>query len=227
MRSIFSILLLTFAAVCFSRVAVAACADLPPSTLRLYAIKAPALDVWRVPEETLPHDVSANEFGSRHSLMLTLSEVITFTEIRHRIVPQADGSVCDAPSLVRIGFGSHRRMAYIAREAAADACVRQKLLVHEEDHARRFAETVDRFIAQQAGNLQRGMKALKQMPAPKVEVAQARWEAGLRMIVAEAKRQLVSDIRAANAALDDGPTLAALANACGGKLRQLQASQGF
>lgn len=103
-RSIFSMLLLTLAAVCFSRVAVAACADLPPSALRLTAIQTPALDVWRVPKEALARDLPADELGSRHSLMLTTSDVFMFTEIGHRIVPQADGSVCDAPSLVRIGL---------------------------------------------------------------------------------------------------------------------------
>jgi hypothetical protein len=143
------------------------------------------------------------------------------------MVPQAGGSVCDAPSLVRIGFGAGRRMAYLARAAAADACVRQKMLAHEEDHARRISETVDRFIDEQRDDLGHGMEALKHMPAATAAIAKARWEAGLRAIVDEAKRRLLSEVRAANAQIDDAPTLAALTEACGGKIRQLQEDGGL
>jgi hypothetical protein len=123
---------------------------------------------------------------------------------------------------VRIGFGSGRRTAYLARQAAADACVRRAMLAHEDDHTRSFNETVDRFIAKQTGNLQRGMVALKRTPATSAQIATVRWETALRAIVAEAKRQLLSDLRAANAEIDTAPALAALSDACGGKVRQLQ-----
>jgi hypothetical protein len=72
------------------------------------------------------------------------------------------------------------------------------------------------------GNLQRGMGALKRTPATSAQIAKARWETGLRAIVTEAKRQLLSDLRAANAEIDTAPALAALTDACGGKVRQLQ-----
>ena len=96
------------------------------------------------------------------------------------------------------------------------------MLAHEDDHTRRFNETVDRFIAKQTGNLERGMVTLKHMPAASAQLAKARWETGLCAILAEAKRQLLSELRAANAEIDTTPALTALTDACGGKVRQLQ-----
>ena len=202
--------------------AVAPCADLPPSTLRIFDIKAPAPEAVEVPAEELDRNREAEGLASRHTLMLTLSDIASWFEVTHRIVPRADGSVCDAPSLVRMGFGSSRRLAFLARAAAEDACVRQKMLEHEAAHARAFDEVVDRFIAEQQDNLQRGMAALKQTPAPSEEVAKARWETGLRAIVAAARQQLLTEIQSAIAGIDEPPAIAALEDACGGKIRQLE-----
>ena len=178
------------------------------------------MEELRVPADTLDR-LPADELGSRHTLMLTTNALVTLFEITHRIVPQADGSFCDAPSLVRIGFGSARRIVYLARAAADDECVRSALLAHEDDHTRSFNETVDRFITEQKGNLKRGMVALKRTPATSPQLAKARWETGLRAIVAEAKQQLLGDIRAANAEIDNASALAALTDACGGQVRRL------
>src|SRR3954468_10399162 len=113
-RAALFMLLLACAGASFTRAASAACADLPPSTLRLYAIEAPDVQEFHIPSELLS-GASGDEIGSRHTLMLTTSDVIPVFEIKHRLVPQADGSVCDAPSLVRIGFGAGHRFAYLAR----------------------------------------------------------------------------------------------------------------
>lgn len=203
------------------------CADLPPSTLRLFDIRVSMPEVKSVPAATLDRIPQEDQLGSHHTLMLTGADVVTLFEIRHRFVPQADGSVCDAPSLVRIGFGAGRRVAYLARKAAADECVRKTMLAHEEAHNRGFNETIDRFIDQEKGEFQRGMLALKRMSAPSAAIAKARWEAGLVTIIAGAKRQLLSEVRAANARTDGGPALAALDEACGGKIRQLQEASGL
>ncbi len=203
------------------------CADLPPSTLRIFDIRATMPEVISVPAATLDRIPQEEQLGSHHILMLTGADFVTLFEIRHRIVPQSDGSVCDAPSLVRIGFGAGRRVAYLARRAAADECVRKEMLAHEEAHNQSFNETVDRFIEQEKGELQRGMLALKRMPAPSAEMAKARWQAGLLTIIAAAKHQLLIEIRAANVRIDSDPALAALVEACGGKIRQLQEARGL
>ncbi|MGA7535065.1 MAG: hypothetical protein WBW27_24610, partial [Pseudolabrys sp.] len=72
-----------------------------------------------------------------------------------------------------------------------------------------------------------GMVALKRMSAPSAEIAKARWEAGVVTIIAGAKRQLLSEIRATIARIDSGPALTALAEACGGKIHQLQETSGL
>src|SRR5579872_4496965 len=96
----------------------------------------------------------------------------------------------------------------------------QLQLAHEEAHNQSFNKTVDRFIEQEKAELQRGMLALKRMPAPSAEMAKARWQAGLLTIIAAAKHQLLIEIRATNARIDSDPALAALVEACGGKIRQ-------
>ena len=198
------------------------CADLPSSILRIHDIRVSMPEVIKVPAAALDRLPQEEQLASHHTLMLTVADVVTMFEIQHRIVPQADGSLCDAPSLVHIGFGAGRRVAYLARKAAADECVRKEMLAHEEAHNRAFNEAVDRFIDEEKAELQRGMLALKRMPAPNAEIAKARWQAGLMTIIAAAKHQLLIEIRAANARIDSGPTLAALLEACGGKIRQLQ-----
>lgn len=206
--------------------AVTLCSDLPPSTLRVYDIKASAVDAVGVPIEELEPKAQTEALASRHTLMLTASDIVTWFQIAHRIVRRTDGSVCDAPTLVQMGFGSSRRLAFLASAAAADPCVRQKMLDHEAAHTRALDEVVDRFIEQQQSNLQRGMQALKQTPAASVAIAKARWEMGVSAIVTEAKRQLVIELAAESDQIDAPAALAELENACGGKVRQLELSTG-
>lgn len=201
--------------------AVTPCTDLPSSVLFVYSARASAVEVMEVRMKDLPSDRQAGDLASQHSMMLSESDFVTAFEITHRAVPQIEGSFCDAPSLVRIGFGSTYRVAFLASEAAADPCVRHEMLEHEDAHTRLLNDVVDRFIERQRSNLQRGMAALKQTPAGSAEIAKARWEAGLRAIVAESKRQLLDAIRSASAKLDEAPALSTLENACGGKIRQL------
>jgi len=216
-------LVLGGALLCHPAGAVAPCTDLPSSTLRIFDIKASASEAVEVPAEELDRNREAEGLASRHTLMLTLSDIASWFEVTHRVV---DGSVCDAPSLVRMGFGSSRRLAFLAHGAAEDACVRQKMLEHEAAHSRAFDEVVDRFIAEQRDNLQRGMAALKQTPSPSEAVAKARWEEGLRAIVAAARQQLLTEIRSAIVSIDAPSAIAVLEDACGGKIRQLEQRSG-
>jgi hypothetical protein len=202
------------------------CTDLPPSTFQVYVIKASAPEAVAVPTEELERAGQAEHLVSRHTLMLTSSDFVTWFDVAHRVVPRADGSVCDAPSLVRIGFGSSRRFAFLARAAAADVCVRQEVMDHEAAHSRALVQVVDRFIEQQQRTFEHGMATLKQTPAPSAVIAKERWETGLRAIVAAAKEQLLTDLQSAIAAIDEPSTLAALEDACGGKIRQLEQRGG-
>jgi hypothetical protein len=206
--------------------AATTCTDLPPSTLQVYVIKASAPEAVTVPAEELDLAGQAEHLASRHTLMLTSSDFVTWFDVAHRVVPRADGLVCDAPTLVRIGFGSSRRFAFLARAAAADLCVRQEMLDHEAAHNRALIDAVGRFIEQQQRTLERGVVTLKQMPAPSDRIAKERWEAGLRAIIAEAKQQLLTDLRSAIAGIDEPSTLAVLEDACGGKIRQLEQRSG-
>jgi hypothetical protein len=106
--------------------------------------------------------------------MLTSSDFVTWFDVAHRVVPHADGLVCHATTLVRIGFGSSRRFAFLSRAAAADVCVRQEMLDHEAAHSGAFIDVVDRFIEQRRSTFERGMATLKQIPAPNEGTAKER-----------------------------------------------------
>jgi hypothetical protein len=202
------------------------CTNLPPSTLQVYVIKASTPEPVAVPAEELDRAAQAEHLVSRHTLMLTSSDFVAWSDVAHRMVSRADGSVCDAPTLVRIGFGSSRRFAFLARAAVADVCVRQEMLDHEAAHSRALVDVVDRFIRQQQSMLERGMATLKQTPAPSDGIAKEGWETGLRAIVAAAKEQLLTELRSSIAGVDEPSALDALEDACGGKIRELERRSG-
>jgi hypothetical protein len=198
------------------------CSGLPPSSLRLYGIRAETVDEVKVPAAELRHATQATGgVFSHHTLMLSGSDLAAWFDIEHRIVPREDGLVCDAPILVRMGFGSSSRHVFLAQSAAADACVREAMLDHEAAHNRITESVVGRFIDERGNDFRLGVTALKATPASSPEVAQERWEKGMQAMLGEARRQLLSELREATAQFDEPATLRALENACGGKLRQL------
>ena len=217
-RNAAAIYLIATLAVPLNAVASDLCTGLPASTLQVLDAKPSGLVEQKVPAEHLDQSLPSEIIGARHTTMLSTSNVIAFFEIKHRMMPRADGSVCDAPELVRIGFGSSQRIAFLTQPAADDPCVRQVMLNHEAVHAGVFGSTVHGFIDEKRAAFERGMKALKQTPAPSAEIASARWNEGLQLIVNEAKEQLMMDLRAANAQVDRPSVLVALAAACGGKI---------
>ena len=195
------------------------CIGLPPSTLQVLDLKASGVGEASVSAEELGRHNQSEELVSRHTTMLSVSDFVAWFDIMHRMVPRDDGSVCDAPSLVRMAFGSTRRLAFFMREATENPCMRRHMRDHETAHAGAFNDVIDRFIDRNRGLFQRGMVALKQTPAPTGEIARARWETGMRAILTEAKEQLLDEIRVASAQIDASSAMSDLAKDCGGKLR--------
>jgi hypothetical protein len=205
-----------------NRAAAAVCQNLPPSKLLIYNIQAPRLEEEKVPAAKLDQQMPPNGLASMHTMMLTMSNLISLFDIHHRPVAGSDGTVCDAPEFVRIGLGSSQRKILFMDMAADDACVRRQMLEHEAAHTQAFDSTVNRFIDDTKTDFERGMKTLKQTPASSAELAKTRWEEGLRLILTEAKQQLLTDLRAASAGVDDPAALTALETACNGKIRELE-----
>jgi hypothetical protein len=106
--------------------------------------------------------------------------------------------------------------------AAQDACVHEIMLDHEAAHTQAFDAAVDTFIDEKRSDFEAAMKALKQTPSPSSEMAKTRWNKGVRQLVEEAKRQLLADIRAVSATVDDADTLRGLEEACDGRWRDLK-----
>jgi hypothetical protein len=198
------------------------CSGLPPSSLGVLDMRAKTVDEVKVPAAELRHAIrTTGGVFSHHTLMLSASDLAAWFDIEHRIVPREDGLVCDAPVLVRMGFGSSGRHPFLAQSAAADACVRQAMLDHEAAHNRVMESVVRRFVDERQNDFRLGVTALKATPAPSPEVAQARWEKGMQAMLLEARRQLLSELREASTETDTPAALAALEDACGGKIRQL------
>jgi hypothetical protein len=216
-----SILLLVLGgAVLFQRAAAATlCTNLPSSTLQVLDIKASGVGEASVSAEELDRHIQPEDLVSRHPRMLSFSDFVAWFDIVHRIVVRDDGSVCDAPSLVRMGFGASQRHVLFGPDVAGNPCMRQHMLDHEADHAGAFNDVVDRFIDRNRSLFQNGMKALKQTPAPSTEIARARWETGMRLILAEAKQQLLAELRSAIVQIDAPSAVTDLEKACGGKYR--------
>ena len=223
-RARLPLLFLIIGSVLLARHAGAAtlCSTLPPSNLRVLGIQAETVNEVRMPAAELRHATpTSGDVFSFHTLMLSGSDLVAWFDIEHRIVPREDGLVCDAPILVRMAFGSSGRHAFLAQTAAADACAREAMLDHEAAHNRVIESVVGRFIGERQNDFRLGVTALKATPASSPEVAQARWEKGMQAMLLEARRQLLIELREANAQFDEPVTLRALENACGGKIRQL------
>lgn len=201
--------------------ATAACVNLPASTLQVYYLKTVDRQNTFVTPNELKQKFPPEFLAVRHSVMLAVSNTVGSYDVNHRMISAGDGSVCDAPDIVRIGFGSTQRLVFLARPGADDECVRQYLLDHEEAHANASHNAVLRFIDEKRTTFQQGVIALKQTPAPNEEIARNHWRTGLEIIVMEARRQLIAEVFAASVRLDDQATLAAMARACGGKIDRL------
>lgn len=200
--------------------AASLCSDLPPSTLQVHYIKPNELNEVVVPVQELRREYAPDVLAVRHGGMVTVSNVIGSYDVRHRFIELSGRIVCGSPEIVKIAFGSNQRMLYVARSAATNQCLRQKMLDHEERHTQALNETVQQFIDEKRTTFQRGMIALKQTPAPDPEIAKDRWRAGLQIIVSAAREELIADIRTAILRVDDTASLAALTNGCEGATEQ-------
>ena len=214
------LLLVVAGALLFHRAqATPLCTDLPPSTLQVLDIKASGSNEALVSAEELGRHNEPGDLISRYTTMLSASGFVAWFDIVHRIVPRDDGSVCDAPSLVRMAFGASRRVTVLLRDAAQDPCMRQHMIDHEAAHAEAFNEVIDRFIDDNRSLFQKGMIALKQTPAISADHARARWEEGMRDILDRAKDDLLAELRAASDKIDESASAAGVDNACGGRFR--------
>ncbi len=205
--------------------AAAPCADMPPSKLLIFDIKPPDPEIIVLPTEALDRQPQG-DLASRHALMLSNARIVTWFEIAHRVIPRDDGSVCDAPLTVRVGFGLDRRAVLLARPAAENACLRCTMLDHERAHIQALNEMVDDLIARWTADITRGVTALKETPAPAGDTAKLQWQAGLRAIVMEVRQEMFERLRSALAETDHPSMIAALEDACGGEARKLEGHQG-
>lgn len=204
--------------------ATAPCSGMPPSKLLIFDIKAASPQIVVLPAKALERQPQT-DLVSRHTLMMSGARIVTWFEIAHRMIPRDDGSVCDAPIMVRVGFGLDRRAVLLARRVAGNACLRRAMLEHERTHIQALNEAVDDVIAQRTPDITRGVTALKQSAARNSDAAKLQWQAGLRAIVLEIRQELVGRLHKAIAETDQPSAAAALEAACNGELRRLEGQQ--
>jgi hypothetical protein len=205
--------------------AAAPCAGLPPSQLQIFDITARDAQVIALPAEAIER-YPQGDLTSRHTLMLSVARIVISFDITHQVIPRSDGFVCDAPAVVRVGFGFDRRTVLLASPAAEDVCVRQAMLNHEATHIQALTKVVDDFIDWHTVDITRDVTALKATPAPNAGTVKIQWEAGLRAIVSEMRLDLLKALQTSIAETDRPAALVALGDACGGRLRKLEHHQG-
>jgi hypothetical protein len=200
------------------------CNNLPPSRLEVYDIKTPPVDELAVDAGELDRLGSSDPASSFHTMMVTTHDVAIFFEIAHRVIPTTGGQFCDAPELVRIVVGFPKRTAYFARQAAQDTCIRAAMLAHEADHRRADAAAITKLLNAKQEYISASVAALKRIPMPSPEVAVARWEMSLRAVLEIVKQDFLAEEPQINASVDTPEALRRLENACGGKLKQIEAA---
>jgi hypothetical protein len=200
------------------------CSGMPPSKLLIFDIKAANPQIVVLPANALDRQPQT-DLVSRHALMKSQVRIVTWFEIVHRVITRDDGSVCDAPIMVRVGFGLDRRAVLLARRAAGNACLRRAMLEHERAHIQALNKAVDDVIAQRTPDITRGVTALKQSEAPDDKAAKLQWQAGLRAIVLEVRQEMFERLHKAIAETDQPSAITTLEKACDGELRRLKGQQ--
>ena len=209
--------------------AAAECGNLPRSGLKVgrfeasgfMQVEASAAELDRLARES----PSAAAYRAPHPLMLLIRHVRSGFRVNHRPVTAHDGDVsayCDAPKSVGIGLGFVLRLAYLAPEAAADACVRQALIEHEGRHERAEIKALKAFLRDEADGFAERLRQLKQTPAPSAAEAERRFEAGIAEITSDAERRFLAIRDQTREAVDSPEEIERLQKACGGRLRRLE-----
>lgn len=198
------------------------CSNLPSSRLEVYDIKTAPVDTQATDPDQLDRRAAADTASSSHTMMVTTHNVAVVFEIAHQIFPVDGAQFCDAPSVLRLGIGFSNRAAYLARPAAEDNCLRAALLAHEADHQRADANALHRLLNEKQDYIVTAVTALKRTASPSPEIAIARWEAGLRVVLESVKQDFVTEEPQVNASVDTSTALQKIENACGGKLKQIE-----
>jgi hypothetical protein len=159
---------------------------------------------------------------SGHPLIAIVDALDTRVGIVHRVIERRQG-YCDAPERILLGLGVARREVFILREAALDPCVREALLTHESEHDRALGNAIHDFIQQHGPELGQRLEALKRQSARDPRSAIQAFEAGLQVVLAtlmkEFKEEKIDDLKQS---VDSVSHLAALSNACNGRLGELE-----
>jgi hypothetical protein len=197
--------------------------DLPESGLKVYCLTADHVIDHAATRAEIEDIVTALAgTPSAHPLMAIVDAIDTQVAVEHRIVERPQG-YCDAPEAVLLGLGVARREVFIQREAAIDNCVKAALLTHEAEHDRALGKAIHDFIQQRRPKLAQRLEELKRQSARDRQSAMQAFEAGLQTLLAtmekEFKEQKIGDIKQS---VDSESRLAALSNACNGKLGELE-----
>lgn len=199
------------------------CADLPPSRLKVYRMsvdKVTAHAATRAEIEEIATAFASNL--STHPLMAIVDAIDTRVATEHRIIERPQG-YCDAPEQVLLGLGVAQREVFILREAALDHCVRAALLMHEAEHDRALGEAIHDFIQLQRPKFEEQLEELKRKSAADAPSATRAFEAGIQMLLAATLREFKEEkISSIKQSVDSVSRLAALSNACNGRLGELE-----
>jgi len=209
---------------CLLRVALAEeCTDLPASNLKVYRLTVDHVTVHAVAGMGMEQIMAGlGGIPSAHRLMAIVIAIDTRAAVEHRVVEGHQG-YCDAPKAVLIGLGVAHRKVFILHEAAMDRCVKAALLMHEADHYRAVGKAIHDFIRQQQAQLTQRLEELKRQSARDRQLAVRTFEAGLEVLLTTTLKEFEDEkIDGIKKSVDSVSRLAALSNACHGRLGELE-----
>jgi hypothetical protein len=217
------------------------CADLPPSTLRMYGTRHDGLSVAPATMAEIDRTAAQHNIPEpmRHApLVLMVPQLTSSFAVDERAVaaassselesgardsgPRESGVFCAAPSSVELRMGITDYKVFIERSAFADDCVREHLL----DHARRHLEADNRALVavmeQMRDPLTDALGRLKAAPAATAGEAVARLKSGVARLLLEAVERFGRQRVARHAEIDTPEEMAGLSAACDGRMRLLE-----
>lgn len=157
--------------------------------------------------------------------MLIAAKIGTEVAIVPRILEIHDGTelaYCNAPTLVRVGFGVLGRKVFLMDEAAAVPCVRNALLNHAAEHSRALDAEIEAFIQRWQQALDAWLRELTQTPAPDRAPALKAFQSGLAAFLFNMVTQFKAEVEHVRKGVDTPSRLEKLRNSCGGLVRQIE-----
>lgn len=128
-----------------------------------------------------------------------------------------DGSFCGTPKAINVHVGFTDRVAFVAREAAADACLYQEILSHQLRHASIDDEALDTFAPVLSQRLRVFALSMSPISVANPAAARANVKKSAEVAIDTLMETFKADRRSLHRAFDSRDELDRIRTACGAR----------